>query len=56
MGNKNYEFSSEDKVWTIILMGHSDIQTTSEFYLQSTDANEERACQSLDQIMKVSEY
>jgi hypothetical protein len=36
-------------------MGHSDIQTTSEFYLQSTDANEQRACQALDSIMKVSE-
>jgi integrase len=37
------------------LMGHSDIHTTSEFYLQSTDANEERACQALDRIMKVLE-
>jgi len=37
------------------LMGHSDIQTTSEFYLQSTDANEQRACQALDRIMKVLE-
>jgi len=37
------------------LMGHSDIQTTSEFYLQSTDANEQRACQALDRIMKFSE-
>ena len=37
------------------LMGHSDIQTTSKFYLQSTDANEQRACQALDRIMKVSE-
>ena len=36
------------------LMGHSDIQTTSKFYLQSTDANEQRACQALDRIMKVS--
>lgn len=34
------------------LMGHSDIQTTSKFYLQSTDANEERACQALDRIME----
>lgn len=37
------------------LMGHSDIQTTSKFYLQSTDANEERACQALDRIMEVLE-
>jgi len=37
------------------LMGHSDIQTTSKFYLQSTDANEERACEALDRIMKVLE-
>jgi len=37
------------------LMGHSDIQTTSKFYLQSTDANEERACQALDRIMGVLE-
>ena len=37
------------------LMGHSDIQTTSKFYLQSTDANEERACQALDRIMAVLE-
>jgi len=37
------------------LMGHSDIQTTSKFYLQSTDANEQRACQALDRIMEVSE-
>lgn len=37
------------------LMGHPDIHTTSKFYLQSTDANEERACQALDRIMEVLE-
>ena len=34
------------------LMGHSDIQTTAEFYLQTTGANEQRACQVLDQIIQ----
>ena len=33
------------------LMGHASIRTTEEYYLKSTDANEERACQSLDRIM-----
>ena len=33
------------------LMGHSDIQTTAEFYLQTSDANEQRACEVLDSIM-----
>ncbi|MFC1782293.1 tyrosine-type recombinase/integrase [Planctomycetota bacterium] len=38
------------------LMGHSDIQTTAEFYLQTTDANEQRACQVLDQIMQSENF
>jgi integrase len=33
------------------LMGHSDIQTTAEYYIKSTDANEQRACEKLDEIM-----
>ncbi len=32
-------------------MGHASIQTTEEFYLRSTDANEQRACQALDNLM-----
>ena len=36
------------------LMGHASIRTTEEFYLRSTDANEERACQSLDKLMGVN--
>ena len=33
------------------LMGHSSIETTAEYYLKTTDANEERACQALDKII-----
>ena len=33
-------------------MGHCDIQTTAEFYLQTCDANEQRACEVLDSIME----
>lgn len=35
------------------LMGHSSIRTTEEFYLRSSDANEERDCQALDDLMSV---
>ena len=33
------------------LMGHSSIQTTMEFYLRSSDANEKRACEELERMM-----
>jgi len=33
------------------LMGHSSIRTTEEFYLRSSDANEERACLALEKLM-----
>ena len=33
------------------LMGHSSIRTTEEFYMRSSDANEQRACQALDRLM-----
>ena len=33
------------------LMGHSSIQTTMEFYLQSSDENEKKAVFELDRIM-----
>ena len=33
------------------LMGHSSIQTTMEFYLKSSDANEQRAVEALDKLM-----
>ena len=35
------------------LMGHSDIKTTMEYYVQSGDANEERAVAALDKMMGV---
>ena len=35
------------------LMGHSDIKTTMEYYIQSGDANEERAVAALDKMMGV---
>ena len=36
------------------LMGHASIQTTTEFYLYSSDANEERAVAALDRIMEAA--
>ena len=33
------------------MMGHSSIQTTMEYYLQSSDANEKKAVEQLDGIM-----
>ena len=34
------------------LMGHSSLRVTEEFYLRSSDANEQRACEALDRIMQ----
>ena len=36
------------------LMGHASIATTDEFYLKSSDANEQRACPALDTMMKAN--
>ena len=33
------------------LMGHSSIVTTQKYYLQSTDANKQKAVEGLDRIM-----
>ena len=33
------------------LMGHSSIQTTMEFYLRSSDANEKKVCEELERMM-----
>ena len=35
------------------LMGHSSIQTTLEYYMKSTDANELKAVEALDRMMEV---
>ncbi len=33
-------------------MGHSSIQTTLDYYLFNSDANEEKACKALDKMME----
>jgi integrase len=34
------------------LCGHSDIKTTMDYYLKSSDANEQRAVEALDEMMR----
>jgi integrase len=35
------------------LCGHSDIKTTMDYYLKFSDANEQRAMEALDEMMRV---
>lgn len=35
------------------LMGHSSLDTTEEFYMRSSDANEMKACQVIDNLMEM---